>query len=140
MTGDEAASRKPILEWVSRDGPDLSVRFLISEKGVSRYSGKSWRSVRETGRALGWVVLIGSLVTGRSGSSAYGPTSHWLASKSEDKRFMSWKQVRKVNVDGQKRVVSLYDSHGTEMRLCCTPETFEPALRIVKEHAPDTTR
>jgi hypothetical protein len=138
MTSHDESDQEPLLDWVSRDGPDPSVRFVISEKGVSRSSGKGWRATREAGRALGWVALLGSLVTGRSGSSAYGPTSHWLASKPEDKQFMSWKHVRKVDVDDKRGTISLYDGEGTEIRLCCTPATFESSLRMVKEHATDT--
>jgi hypothetical protein len=36
MTNRDVPNRKPILEWVSRDGEDGSVRFVISERGVSR--------------------------------------------------------------------------------------------------------
>jgi len=135
MTGDETDNRKPILEWVSRDGLDPSVRFVISEKGVSRHSGRSWRSAREAGRMFGWAVYITSLFTGRAGSSAYGPASHWLGSDFVDKQFMSWGQVRKVKVDEKKGVILLFDSHGSEIRLRCTPGIFEPALRTVREHA-----
>lgn len=134
MSSRPAPNRKPYLEWVSADGADPSVHFMISEKGGSRINGKDWRTAREAGRVLGWVVLLGALATGRSGSSAYGSTSHWLASKSEDREFMRWKQVRKVDVDEKKGAISLYDSQGTQMRLCCTPVTFESALRLVREH------
>jgi len=107
MSNNAAPKRKPYLEWVSGDGADPSVHFMISEKGVSRSSGKGWRTAREAGRALRWMILLGSLATGRSGSSAYGPASHWLASKSQDKRFMSWKQMRKVNIDRKRHHFAL---------------------------------
>jgi len=42
--------------------------------------------------------------------------------------------MRKINTDGNKGIISLHDTEGIEMRLCCTPETFEPALRLVREH------
>ena len=71
---------------------------------------------------------------GRSGSSAYGPTSHWLASKYVDKQFMSWREIRKVNINRNKGIISVCDTQGADMRLCCTPDAFEPALRIVKEY------
>lgn len=134
MTNRDVPNRKPILEWVSRDGADGSVRFVISERGVSRTSGKGWRATREAGRALGWVILLGGLARGQSGSTGWGPTSHWLASKSGDRQLMSWKQVRKVDVDEKKGTISLYDNQGTEMRLRCTPVTFEPVLQLIREH------
>lgn len=125
---------KIIADWVTRDGVDSSVRFIVSESGVSRMTGRGWRVIREVGRALGFMVLIGSLVTGRSGSATgYGPVSHLLESKSADKQFMGWKNVRKMSTDERTGVILLQDHNGTEMRLRCAPGTYEPTVRLIKE-------
>ena len=62
LVHDPKPNREPLLEWVSRDGLDPSVHFMISEKGVARLSEKAWRATREAGRALGWVVLLGGYI------------------------------------------------------------------------------
>ena len=126
-------SVKILLDWNAKDGLDSSVHFLIADTGVGRYSGRGWRTVREVGRSLGQLVLLGGLISGRSGSSGYGPMSHWLSSKSVDKQFMRWKNVRKMSTDERTGVILLQDHNGTEMRICCSPGTYEPAVRLIKE-------
>lgn len=133
----DVSNTKALLEWVSRDGLDPAVHFMISEEGVARLSGKAWRTTRDAGRALGWAVLLGGLLSGQSGWTGWGPTKHWLQSKSQDGQLMRWKDVRKIDSDKEKRTISLYGRGDTELRLCCTPDTFEPALQVVRERFTD---
>lgn len=123
------------ITWESRDGVDPSVHFIVSESGVSRITGKGWSTTKKVGKGLGSIVALAGVLTGRMGYGPWSLSQHYLSGKSEDKQFMHWKTVRKVAVNKNEGIISLYDQDKTEIRLRCTPDTFEPVLRIIRERA-----
>jgi len=136
--GSKPSESRTLLAWNARDGLDTAAHFVITEKGVMRQTGKSLNVAKGLAKGLAWGVFLTGIASGRSGSSAYGPTSHWLSAKSGDKQFMRWKNVHSVDADEEGRTIKLHDKQGTELRLCCTPDMFEPALRLIKERTQDS--
>ena len=87
------------------------------------------------GKGLGSIAVLAGLLTGRI---SYGPAAlsqHYLGGKSKDRQFMRWKDIRKVAVNKNNGIISLYDKNETEIRLHCTFETFDPVLHIITERA-----
>ncbi len=131
------SKREILLAWESRDGVDPSAHFALSQSGVSRITGKGWSTAKKVGKGLGSMMVLAGLLTGRI---SYGPAAlsqHYLSGKSADKQFMHWKDAHRMTVNKNDGIISLYDKDETEIRLHCTPDTFHPALRIIREHAPN---
>jgi hypothetical protein len=129
-------SKKGVLvTWEARDGVDPLVHFALTERGVSRITGKGWSRAKKVGKGLGSLIMLAGLLTGRT---TYGPAAlslHYLTQKSKDVEFMHWKDIRKVAVNKNDTIISLRDKENFEIRLHCTPETFDPALGIIRQHA-----
>jgi len=129
------SKRGVLVAWESRDGVDPSVHFTLTESGVSRITGKGWSRAKKVGKGLGSLIVLAGLFTGRT---TYGPAAlslHYLTRKSEDVEFMRWKDIRKIAVNKNDGIISLRDKEEFEIRLRCTPETFDPALGIIRQHA-----
>ena len=96
---------------------DSSVHFTLSESGVSRITGKGWSTAKKVGKGLGSLAVLGGLLSGNIG---YGPASlsqHYLSAKAEERQIMRWKDVRKIDVNEEKHIISLCDDQGNEIRL-----------------------
>ena len=112
---------------------DSSVHFAITESGVSRFTGKGWSITKKVAKGLSSVLILRALLTGKVG---YGPAAlsqHYLTGKSADKEFMRWKDIRKVTVDDESHVVSLYGDQETQLRICCTTDIFETILTLIRK-------
>lgn len=129
---------KTLLTWDSRNGLDPAAHFTITEKGVRRRTGKTMSTAKGIVKGLGTAILLAGIATGSSGSSAWGPASYHLSRDSQNEQFISWKKIHNVTIDKEKYVISLQDIQGVEMRVCCTQETFEPALKLISENTTGT--
>ena len=118
-----------------KDGVDPSVHFILTKIGVSRITGKGWSRAKKVGKGLGSLIVLAGLLTGRA---TFGPAAlslHYLTQKSEDVEFMRWKNIRKIATNKNDETISLRDKKEFEMHLRCTPETFDQALGIIRQHA-----
>lgn len=124
---------KTLLAWKIKDGLDPDVNFKITDTGVWRFTGKAMSTTKGIVKGLGAAILLAGIATGRSGSSGWGPASHYLSRDSQNKQFMSWRDIRNTTVNEAGRIILLQDKNAIEMRVCCRPETFEPAMTLIKE-------
>lgn len=129
------SKQRALLAWDTKDGVDPSVHFILTKVGVSRITGKGWSKAKKVGKGLGSLIVLAGLLTGRT---TYGPAAlslHYLTQKSEDVEFMRWRDVRTIAAKKNDGVISLRDKEESVIRLRCTPETFDQALGIIRQHA-----
>jgi hypothetical protein len=101
------------------------VTLALSSKGVWSLSGKG---VERAATA----ALVGGILTGNPGAMGAG-----LLARSSKSTFIRYRDVTKVKVSAGRRYLLVKGGFGEQpIGLFCTPETFDPALAILREHCP----
>lgn len=104
---------------------NVEMTFTLNEKGVKTVLGK--KETRLNKVAIFFGVLTRS--PGLMGTS--------ILAMSREQTFVDWSDIRKVAMDERKKVISLSSGRRMLVRLFCTPETYEDAVKMVETMLPD---
>ncbi len=102
----------------------LDVQFKITESKVEYIAGQRTRKINRILLLLSlpWLVRGNPIATGAAMIAVGSERASW-----------GWNEISEVRVDDQRQVIQLRSRWRTLTRLYCTPETFEQAVRLVKE-------
>jgi hypothetical protein len=107
-------------------GNRYHARFTVNQKQVLYEAGIRERKMNRVMVALGMLALL---------AGKPGPAGAALLSTSQEALAIGWRDVHRVRVYSNSRVISLSNSWRTVVRLYCPAEMFDQIVELVKKCA-----